>query len=122
MPDSPFRRLQPCSDVASRNGRPGLRKALFLSCRTAFCAWSAAHSTDTSLSHWTQSSGGTSSLTSATWDSGHLCPCVRWHSLTHEGTRYQPPIPNPHAEDIGRGLLVRIFRQAGIEREEWESL
>jgi predicted RNA binding protein YcfA (HicA-like mRNA interferase family) len=31
-------------------------------------------------------------------------------------------IPNPHAEDIGRGLLVRILRQAGIEREEWEAL
>jgi predicted RNA binding protein YcfA (HicA-like mRNA interferase family) len=31
-------------------------------------------------------------------------------------------IPNPHAEDIGRGLLVRILRQAGVEREEWEAL
>ena len=31
-------------------------------------------------------------------------------------------IPNPHAEDIGRGLLVRILRQAGIERQEWEAL
>jgi predicted RNA binding protein YcfA (HicA-like mRNA interferase family) len=31
-------------------------------------------------------------------------------------------IPNPHTEDIGRGLLVRILRQAGIEREEWEAL
>jgi predicted RNA binding protein YcfA (HicA-like mRNA interferase family) len=31
-------------------------------------------------------------------------------------------IPNPHAEDIGRGLLVRILRQAGIERGEWEAL
>ena len=31
-------------------------------------------------------------------------------------------IPNPHAEDISRGLLVRILRQAGIEREEWEAL
>ena len=30
-------------------------------------------------------------------------------------------LPNPHAEDIGRGLLVRILRQAGIEREEWEA-
>ena len=30
-------------------------------------------------------------------------------------------IPNPHKEDIGRGLLVRILREAGIEREEWES-
>ena len=31
-------------------------------------------------------------------------------------------IPNPDAEDIGRGLLVRILRQAGIAREEWEAL
>ncbi len=30
-------------------------------------------------------------------------------------------IPNPHMEDISRGLLVRILRQAGIEREEWDS-
>jgi hypothetical protein len=27
-------------------------------------------------------------------------------------------IPNPHTEDIGRGLLVRILRQGGIDREE----
>ena len=31
-------------------------------------------------------------------------------------------LPNPHTEDIGRGLLVRILRQAGIERGEWEAL
>ena len=31
-------------------------------------------------------------------------------------------IPNPHTEDIGRGLLVRILRQGGIERREWEDL
>jgi len=31
-------------------------------------------------------------------------------------------IPNPHNDDIGRGLLVRILREAGIRREEWESL
>jgi predicted RNA binding protein YcfA (HicA-like mRNA interferase family) len=31
-------------------------------------------------------------------------------------------IPNPHTDDIGRGLLVRILRQAGVEREEWEAL
>ena len=31
-------------------------------------------------------------------------------------------IPNPHADDISRGLLVRILRQGGIEREEWEGL
>jgi predicted RNA binding protein YcfA (HicA-like mRNA interferase family) len=31
-------------------------------------------------------------------------------------------IPNPHSEDVGRGLLVRILRQGGITREEWEAL
>jgi predicted RNA binding protein YcfA (HicA-like mRNA interferase family) len=31
-------------------------------------------------------------------------------------------IPNSHTEDIGRGLLVRILRQGGINREEWEAL
>jgi hypothetical protein len=31
-------------------------------------------------------------------------------------------IPNPHTEDIGRGLLVRILRRGGIDRTEWESL
>jgi predicted RNA binding protein YcfA (HicA-like mRNA interferase family) len=31
-------------------------------------------------------------------------------------------IPNPHTEDISRGLLVRILRQAGIDRKEWEAL
>jgi predicted RNA binding protein YcfA (HicA-like mRNA interferase family) len=31
-------------------------------------------------------------------------------------------LPNPHQGDIGRDLLVRILRQAGIEREEWEKL
>ncbi|MGA2157527.1 MAG: type II toxin-antitoxin system HicA family toxin [Bryobacteraceae bacterium] len=31
-------------------------------------------------------------------------------------------IPNPHTQDISRGLLVRILRQARIEREEWEAL
>ena len=28
-------------------------------------------------------------------------------------------IPNPHPEDISVDLIVRIIRQAGIEREEW---
>ena len=31
-------------------------------------------------------------------------------------------LPNPHQGDIGRELLVRILRQAGISREEWEKL
>ncbi|MBM4045178.1 MAG: type II toxin-antitoxin system HicA family toxin [Planctomycetes bacterium] len=31
-------------------------------------------------------------------------------------------IPNPHQGDIGRDLVARILRQAGVEREEWERL
>ena len=31
-------------------------------------------------------------------------------------------IPNPHQSDISRDLLVRVLRQAGIDRNEWEKL
>jgi len=31
-------------------------------------------------------------------------------------------IPNPHAGDIGVGLLTQILRQAGVARAEWEAL
>jgi predicted RNA binding protein YcfA (HicA-like mRNA interferase family) len=31
-------------------------------------------------------------------------------------------IPNPHKGDIGLELLIRILRQAGIERDDWENL
>ena len=31
-------------------------------------------------------------------------------------------IPNPHIGDINRGFLLRILRQAGVGRDEWESL
>jgi len=31
-------------------------------------------------------------------------------------------VPNPHQADIGRELLARILRQAGITRNEWEAL
>jgi predicted RNA binding protein YcfA (HicA-like mRNA interferase family) len=31
-------------------------------------------------------------------------------------------IPNPHQPDIGRELLARILRQAGITKIEWERL
>jgi len=30
-------------------------------------------------------------------------------------------IPNPHRGDIGKDLLSRILRQAGIGRDEWET-
>jgi predicted RNA binding protein YcfA (HicA-like mRNA interferase family) len=31
-------------------------------------------------------------------------------------------VPNPHQANIGRELLARILRQAGISKEEWEKL
>jgi predicted RNA binding protein YcfA (HicA-like mRNA interferase family) len=31
-------------------------------------------------------------------------------------------IPNPHRGDIGRDLLARILRQAGISKSVWESV
>ena len=31
-------------------------------------------------------------------------------------------IPNPHRGDIGKDLLARVLREAGITREEWEKL
>ena len=31
-------------------------------------------------------------------------------------------IPNPHQGDIGEALLLRILKQANIERDEWEKL
>ena len=30
-------------------------------------------------------------------------------------------IPNPHGGDIGRELLARVLRQAGVARDEWEQ-
>ncbi|HNW10683.1 MAG TPA: type II toxin-antitoxin system HicA family toxin [Candidatus Rifleibacterium sp.] len=30
-------------------------------------------------------------------------------------------VPNPHKGDIGRDLLTRILKQAGISREEFEA-
>jgi hypothetical protein len=31
-------------------------------------------------------------------------------------------IPHPHQADIGKELLSRILRQAGISRSDWEKL
>ena len=31
-------------------------------------------------------------------------------------------IPNPHRGDVSEDLLVRILKQAGISRKDWESL
>jgi len=31
-------------------------------------------------------------------------------------------VPNPHEGEIGRDMLSRILRQAGIDRAEWTNL
>jgi hypothetical protein len=31
-------------------------------------------------------------------------------------------LPNPHRGDVGKELLARILRRAGIEKKEWEEL
>ncbi len=31
-------------------------------------------------------------------------------------------IPNPHRAEIGRNLVAEILTQAGISRNEWESI
>ena len=31
-------------------------------------------------------------------------------------------VPNPHGSDIGKPLLRKILREAGIERDQWERL
>jgi predicted RNA binding protein YcfA (HicA-like mRNA interferase family) len=31
-------------------------------------------------------------------------------------------LPNPHQGDIGKELLIRILRQAGIDKDQWEKL
>jgi predicted RNA binding protein YcfA (HicA-like mRNA interferase family) len=35
---------------------------------------------------------------------------------------YTLRLPSPHQNDIGRELLIRILRQAGISKDEWEKL
>ena len=36
--------------------------------------------------------------------------------------RIRLTIPNPHHGDIGEGLLIRILRQAKIDKATWEKL
>lgn len=31
-------------------------------------------------------------------------------------------LPNPHAGSVGRDLLARLLRQAGVAREDWERV
>ena len=42
------------------------------------------------------------------------------HEYMERGTQ-RLQIPNPHQGDISADLLVRLLRQAGISREEWEE-
>jgi predicted RNA binding protein YcfA (HicA-like mRNA interferase family) len=43
------------------------------------------------------------------------------HALMQRGT-ITVRVPNPHRGDLSVNLLVRILRQAGVSREEWERL
>ena len=43
------------------------------------------------------------------------------HQVMYRGKR-PLTIPNPHRGQISKGLLMRVLRQAGISREEWEKL
>ncbi len=43
------------------------------------------------------------------------------HEVMVRGTR-TIRIPNPHKGDISKDLLLRLLRQAGITRAEWENL
>ncbi len=43
------------------------------------------------------------------------------HGIMAKGSQ-RLHIPNPHHGDISTGLLVRILKQAGISKEEWETL
>ena len=43
------------------------------------------------------------------------------HEFMYKGNVTVVP-PNPHQSDIGRELLARVLRQAGVSREEWERL
>jgi hypothetical protein len=36
--------------------------------------------------------------------------------------KYQVRLPNPHTGDISKDLMVRLLKEAGITREEWERL
>lgn len=43
------------------------------------------------------------------------------HSIMAKGNQ-RLHIPNPHHGDITTGLLVRILKQAGISKAQWEAL
>jgi len=43
------------------------------------------------------------------------------HTFMIKGT-VRLAIPNPHTGEIGRELLSRVLKEAGISRREWENL
>ena len=43
------------------------------------------------------------------------------HQIMEKGT-LSVTIPNPHKGDIGKEFLVRILKQARIDRKVWEDL
>ncbi len=53
---------------------------------------------------------------------GYLGPYTRGRRQYMVKGQLKLAIPNPHHGDIGRDLLARVLRQAGITRDEWERL
>ena len=43
------------------------------------------------------------------------------HAFMRRGT-LDLRLPNPHEGDVGKHLLARLLKQAGVSREEWERL
>ncbi|OIQ08096.1 YcfA-like protein [Moorella thermoacetica] len=43
------------------------------------------------------------------------------HNFMRRG-RHKLRIPNPHGDDINVSLLIRILREVGISKEEWDRL
>jgi len=43
------------------------------------------------------------------------------HQFMFKGT-IRLRLPNPHRKDVGRELLSRILKQAGIDKASWEKL
>lgn len=43
------------------------------------------------------------------------------HQYMVRGTQ-RIALPNPHQGDVGKNLLARILRQAGIDKEAWEQI
>lgn len=43
------------------------------------------------------------------------------HQLMIKGDRTLR-VPNPHRGDVGKELLARLLRQAGITKDDWEKL